>query len=124
MILKGNNNFKRILKKYKFKNNLSKEKFDEIDIDSLPKNSSFRSLLEFQNKERELIKIKNDLIKFTSALKNMDIVKNARSQYEEKKESINHENQETLDEININNTNSEYRECLEHEEEDESKKDA
>lgn len=83
LILTGNNNFKRILKKFKFKNNLTTEKFDEIDIDCLPRNSSLRSFLEFQQKERELSKLKNDLKKFTETLKNLDIVKNAQQHYEQ-----------------------------------------
>jgi hypothetical protein len=124
MILNGNNNIKRILKKYKFKNNLSKEKFDEIDIDSLPRNSALRSLLEFQNKERELIKIKNNLILFTSALKNMDLVKNARNHYEANNEGTNKkESRENFEETINEVVDSENKECIQ-EQIQESKKDA
>lgn len=70
------------MKRYKFRNNLSSEKFDEFDIDSLPANSMLKSIMELQNKENELKKIKYDLIKYTSALKNLEIVKNAKNHFQ------------------------------------------
>ena len=106
-ILEGNSNLKKILRKYKFKNNLTNEEFDEVDIDMLPKNSALRIYLEFQNKESELNRIKHDLMRFTDTLKNMDIVKNAKTHYETlKKKEEESENGTTKSEIEEENENA------------------
>ena len=58
------------MKKYKLNNNLSSERFDEFDIDSLPSNSILRTYLELQNKK---IKAKKKLKKKAKILKNRKI---------------------------------------------------
>ena len=83
------------MKKYKLNNNLSSERFDEFDIDSLPSNSILRTYLELQNKEKELKKLKNDLINYTSAIKNLDIVKNAKNNFPKEEGKNINENEES-----------------------------
>ena len=83
------------MKKYKLNNNLSSERFDEFDIDSLPSNSILRTYLELQNKEKELKKLKNDLINYTSAIKNLDIVKNAKNNFPKEEGKNFNENEES-----------------------------